>query len=252
MSPLTTAHQRDSAISDNLNVKRGRSWSRAWFQLGRNELVEYNQADAGARYHPNSSLAVASVASVVPIDDPTDRPFIFKLARTSLFVFLPRLTKIMISRVVTVRKEEILFAADSKMQRQDWIESLRLAALIAKKADSQLLKICIQLQDVLGVDRLQDGSAQLLPNAITIKDNSSAPHIFTSLPNPDQAVAKLKEAMEIADRGAAAQRERKSTASSPAVMALKKQGDKEFAAVEAAWRAKFKITKDSEALLACA
>lgn len=44
-------------------------------------------------------------------------------------------------RVITDKKEEHLFAADSKMQRQDWVEALRLGALIARKADSQLLKV---------------------------------------------------------------------------------------------------------------
>lgn len=64
-----------------------------------------------------------------------------------------------------------------------------------------------------------------------------------------------QEAKEIDDRASAAARERKLTAtpasSTAALHSLKKQGDKEFAQVEAVWRSKFKITKEGEVLLAC-
>ena len=71
-----------------------------------------------------------------------------------------------------------------------------------------------------------------------------------------QRLTVPQEAKEIDDRASAAARERKLTAtpassSTAALQSLKKQGDKEFAQVEAVWRSKFKITKEGEVLLAC-
>ena len=43
------------------------------------------------------------------------------------------------------------------------------------------------------MDRLSlDNSVQLLPNAISIRENNVAPHVFTSLEDPADAVAKIK------------------------------------------------------------
>ena len=58
-------------------------------------------------------------------------------------MFLYQYSLIRHTRIITDKKEELSFAADSKMQRQDWVEALRLSALIAKKADSHLLKVSI-------------------------------------------------------------------------------------------------------------
>ena len=58
---------------------------------------------------------------------------------------------------------------------------------------TKLLQISISLLDVQSVDKLSlDNSVQLLPNAISIRESSAAPHVFTSLQDQAETIAKLR------------------------------------------------------------